>query len=172
MSCGMPQPHPHCIISCHSGCNLLLFAFTSQACLAAGESLPPLQPNRPAAPQPPNPTPPPSQLARPPRHQSRMPPQASQPPSSPTCCTKKPVKKRDALEFRRACVWGPTDTVHALPQTQASLPPSTPNLLGTLSHDHMMLQEAFGAQGGTPWGPAGVSLLVPRTSPLHTALHV
>ena len=98
-----------------------------------------------------------------------MPPQASKLASSPTCCTKNPVKKRDALEFRRACVWGPTDTVHALPQTQASLPPSTPSLLGTLSHDHMMLQEAFGVQGGTPlMSSRGVTACPTDVTPAHS----
>ena len=95
--------------------------------------------------------------------------QASQPPSSPTCCTKVPVKKRDALEFRCACVWRPTNTVYGLPQTHASLPHSTPNMPGTMSHDQKMLQEAFGLQGGTPLGSSrGVTACPTDVTPAHS----
>ena len=79
-------------------------------------------------------------------------PQASQPGSSSACCCNNPPNKPDTLEFRRACVWGPTGTDYAPPQTHENMPRSTPNWLGTVSQDHMMLQEAIGVQGGAPLG--------------------
>ena len=79
-------------------------------------------------------------------------PQASQPGSSSACCCNNPPNKPDTLEFRRACVWGPTGTDYAPPQTHENMPRSTPNWIGTVSQDHMMLQEAIGVQGGAPPG--------------------